>query len=138
MVSTLIIVLTVILTGDFPFVAFVDFTNVPSAANARFFLDGSWMGNMKIIIRFGKQESSRVLRINIHDNVTAEDIEKLFAQYGQCELLELHRTGEKYALVEFKEEGAAKDALNDLQGKNINICISKTVSVQVLSSTEGS
>eukprot|EP01117_Protostelium_nocturnum_P011591 TRINITY_DN4205_c0_g1_i1.p1 TRINITY_DN4205_c0_g1~~TRINITY_DN4205_c0_g1_i1.p1 ORF type:complete len:649 (+),score=139.62 TRINITY_DN4205_c0_g1_i1:134-2080(+) len=100
--------------------AFVDFTNVPSAVNARFFLDGSWIGNQKIIIRFGKQEFSRILKVNIHPNITLEDLKTLFGKYGQINDISTKRTDSPHALIEFQEEDEAKNALNDLQGALLN------------------
>ncbi|PRP76957.1 hypothetical protein PROFUN_15571 [Planoprotostelium fungivorum] len=103
--------------------AFVDFFTVPSAANARFFLDGAFMGNMKIIIRFGKQEFSRSLRVSTHPGFNSpEEISKLFGKYGHVTHVEMSRMGmtEIFGVVDFEGEDDAKNALNDLQGAIIN------------------
>jgi len=102
--------------------AFVDFFSVPSAANAKFFLDGAYFGNMKIIIRFGKQEFSRSLRVNLQQHVntlTHDELSSLFGKYGIISNIDVIHTrpGDvAHALIDYVNEDDAKNALNDLQG----------------------
>jgi RNA-binding protein 39 len=84
-----------------------------------------------------KQQPTRLYVGNLHVNITADDIQDIFGEFGEVDFVDLQRDAQTglskgYAFVQFRDPEAAKRALVQVNGREL---VGNTIKVGLVNTT---